>query len=123
MNCAGRWTDCEWLGSFSMVFTGGEALLRDDMLDILAYAASKDIRVELLSNSIVVDNQMAIRIVDTSIDQFTTSFDGFKAETHDRFRGGAGYHARTIAAIKAFCTHRQSQKRPLKILLNTVIMR
>lgn len=111
----------EWLGSFSMVFTGGEALLRDDMLDILAYAVSQGIRAELLSNSIVVDDRMAERIVAAGIVQFTTSFDGINPETHDRFRGGAGYHARTLSAINALCTHRRLQEKPLKILLKTVI--
>ena len=111
----------EWLGSFSMVFTGGEALLRDDMLDILAYAVTKGIRVELLSNSILIDNKIAERIVAAGIAQFTTSFDGIKTETHDRFRGGVGYHARTLAAIKALCTYRQAKGIPIKILLKTVI--
>jgi len=111
----------EWLGSFSMVFTGGEALLRDDMLEILTYAVNKDIRVELLSNSIVVDDQLAKRIVDSGIAQYTTSFDGINAETHDRFRGGAGYHDKTLTAIKSLCAHRQAQASPLKILIKTVI--
>lgn len=111
----------EWLGSFSMVFTGGEALLRDDMLEILAYAVSRDIRVELLSNGILVDDRLAQRIVATGITQFTTSFDGINAETHDRFRGGSGFHARTLSAIAAIRAHRQGQEKPLKILLKTVI--
>lgn len=111
----------EWLGSFNMVFTGGEALLRDDMFDILAYAVSKDINVELLSNSIVVDDLMAQRIVDLGIAQFTTSFDGINAVTHDRFRGVSGFHARTLAALSALRTYRKIKNKPLKILLKTVV--
>lgn len=111
----------EWLGNFNMVFTGGEALLRDDLLDILAYAAGKGIQVELLSNSILVDDALAQRIVDTGIAQFTTSFDGINAETHDRFRGRAGFHAKTVAAITALNAYRQKREKPLKILLKTVI--
>jgi MoaA/NifB/PqqE/SkfB family radical SAM enzyme len=111
----------DWLGSFNMVFTGGEALLRDDMLEILAYAVSKKIGVELLSNSIVVDAAMARRVVATGIAQITTSFDGMAAATHDRFRGGVGYHAKTVAALEALCAERQTGGGSLRILLKTVI--
>jgi len=111
----------DWLGRFSMVFTGGEALLRDDMIEILAYAVSKNIRVELLSNSILVDDSLAQGIVDTGIAQFTTSFDGILAETHDRFRGKVGFHTKAVAAISALNMYRQKQVKPLKILLKTVI--
>lgn len=110
-----------WLGHFDMVFTGGEALLRDDMFEILAYAVSKDIRVELLSNSIAVDDQIARRIVETGIAQFTTSFDGIHDKTHDHFRGAKGLHAKTMAAVSSLCAYRQQSSRPLTILLKTVI--
>ncbi len=111
----------DWLGSFNMVFTGGEALLRDDMLEILTYAVNKGISVELLSNSIIVNDFLAQAIVDTGIAQFTTSFDGMNPETHDRFRGKDGFHAKTVAAITALSTYRQKQENPMKILLKTVI--
>jgi len=111
----------EWLGRFNMVFTGGEALLRNDMLGILSYAASKGIRVELLSNSILVDDLLAKGIVDTGIAQFTTSFDGVSPEIHDRFRGSDGFHAKVVAAISTLNMHRQKQQDPMKILLKTVI--
>jgi MoaA/NifB/PqqE/SkfB family radical SAM enzyme len=111
----------DWLGKFNMVFTGGEALVRDDMIDILNYAVKKDIRVELLSNSIMVDDLLAERIIDTGIAQFTTSFDGIKAETHDRVRGKAGFYNKTVAAISALCAYRKKQEKPIYILLKTVI--
>lgn len=111
----------DWLGRFHMVFTGGEALLRDDMIDILSYAAGKGIYVELLSNSILVDDLMAHRIIQAGVAQFTTSFDGITPETHDNFRGGSGFHARTLAAITALCNLRQNKEKPIKIILKTVI--
>jgi MoaA/NifB/PqqE/SkfB family radical SAM enzyme len=111
----------QWLGRFDMVFTGGEALLRDDMLGILSYAVRNNINVELLSNSIVIDDRMARRIVETGIGQFTTSLDGINAETHDRFRGARGLHAKTLAAISSLCTYRRAKKHPMEILLKTVI--
>jgi len=111
----------EWLGSFNMVFTGGEALLRSDMIDILTYAVNIGIQCELLSNSIMVDDSLAKDIVHTGISQFTTSFDGIKAETHDRVRGKVGFHDKTVDAVTALCAYRNKEKKPLRILLKTVI--
>jgi radical SAM protein with 4Fe4S-binding SPASM domain len=47
------------LGSFSMAFTGGEPLLRKDILDILWYARSKGIYVSLFTNGYFVNKKLA----------------------------------------------------------------
>jgi MoaA/NifB/PqqE/SkfB family radical SAM enzyme len=112
-----------WLGSFRMVFTGGEALLRDDMTDILEHAVGLGIEVELLSNSIILNDRMAARLVEIGIAQLTTSFDGITPETHDRFRGTDGLHALTCTAVESLCLARKEQKKALRILLKTVISR
>ncbi len=110
-----------WLGRFRMVFTGGEALLRNEMCDILAHAVRLGIRVELLSNGIMLDAALAARVVATGIDQVTISFDGVTPEVHDRFRGKTGFHAATKAAILSLAEERRKQGRLLRILLKTVI--
>jgi glycosyltransferase involved in cell wall biosynthesis/MoaA/NifB/PqqE/SkfB family radical SAM enzyme len=110
-----------WLGRYRMVFTGGEALLRDDMPEILTHAAGLGISVELLSNGIMIDEVLARKIVATGIDQITISYDGMTPEVHDRFRGGAGFHAATTSAIYSLVRERREQMVPLRILLKTVI--
>jgi MoaA/NifB/PqqE/SkfB family radical SAM enzyme len=110
-----------WLGPFRMVFTGGEALLREDMLKILGHAVKLGISVELLSNGIMIDEVLAAQIVASGIDQITISLDGVTAEVHDRFRGGTGFHAATTSAILALVKERRFRRAPLNILLKTVI--
>ncbi|NVN97970.1 MAG: radical SAM protein [Geobacteraceae bacterium] len=110
-----------WLGRFRMVFTGGEALLRKDLPEILSHAVRLGIDVELLSNGIIIDSQLAARLVAMGLEQITVSYDGITAEVHDRFRGAPGYHAATTAAIRALVLERQAQQKSLKILLKTVI--
>lgn len=107
----------KWLGPFNMVFTGGEALLRDDMISILSHAVKIGLTVELLSNGIKIDDTLAGKIADTGIDQITMSYDGLTPEVHDRFRGDPGFHERTTKAIQAFL----SRKNGPRILLKTVI--
>jgi MoaA/NifB/PqqE/SkfB family radical SAM enzyme len=110
-----------WLGSFRMTFTGGEALLREDMTDILAHAVGLGIKVELLSNGIAITDAVASRIVAAGIEQITISYDGVSPDVHDNFRGAAGYHASTTAGILSLHRCRQGSARPLRILLKTVI--
>lgn len=112
-----------WLGDFQMVITGGEALLRPDMLTIFRHAVGLGIHVELLTNGIMVNNELAESIVTAGIGQVTISYDGMNAATHDRFRGAEGFHAATLSAIFAFTKYRKLHDRPLKILLKTVISR
>ena len=112
-----------WLGEFPMVFTGGEALLRPDLVEILEHAVSLGIQVELLTNGLDVDNELAGKIVASGIAQVTLSYDGATPATHDSFRGESGFHARTARAIAALARHREQSGRPLAILLKTVINR
>lgn len=110
-----------WLGTFYMYFTGGEALLRHDMPEILEYAVKIGIRVELLSNGLIFDEELARRVVSTGIEQITISLDGVTPAVHDRFRGEPGYHVQTIAAIEMLNRFRQEANAPMKVLLKTVI--
>jgi MoaA/NifB/PqqE/SkfB family radical SAM enzyme len=104
-----------------MVFTGGEALLRPDMIDILTHAVGLGIEVELLTNGLDIDDNLAEQIVSSGTAQVTLSYDASTPETHDRFRGESGYHRRTTAAINALAHHRTLLKQPLKLQLKTVI--
>lgn len=110
-----------WLGPLRMVFTGGEALLRDDLLSILEHAVHLGIKVELLSNGLIIDEAQARRIVASGIDQITISLDGISPAVHDRFRGEPGYHDKTVSAILLLNKLRREAASPLRILLKTVI--
>ncbi len=112
-----------WLGRFSMVFTGGEALLRDDMIGILDHAVRLGIHAELLTNGLLVDDELAKKIVSTGIAQVTLSYDGINPGTHDRFRGERGFHQRTSSAIASLREYSDKLGKPLRILLKTVISR
>ena len=111
----------DWLGRFRMTFTGGEALLREDLPVILEHAVRLGISVELLSNGIIIDDDIARRIIDVGVDQVTISYDGVTPEAHDAFRGESGFHVKTTAAILALRQQREARATPLRILLKTVI--
>jgi MoaA/NifB/PqqE/SkfB family radical SAM enzyme len=111
----------QWLGVFNMVFTGGEALLRPDMLAILIHAVGLGINVTLLSNGLIIDETMAEAIISTGIAQVTISVDGLSAAIHDGFRGEAGFYEKTISTILILNRLRRQNAKPMRLLLKTVI--
>ena len=93
------------LGTFCIVFTGGEPLLRDDFFDIVAYAREKGFLTVLFTNGSRIDDAMAERIAEANFWQVEISLHGATAATHDRITGKSGSYAKTIAAVKMLRKH------------------
>jgi sulfatase maturation enzyme AslB (radical SAM superfamily) len=70
-------------------FTGGEALLREDIYDQLSLARSLGLRVSLLSNGKLITPKTTERLK-SSVHEVTISIDGSK-DTHDKIRGEGAY--------------------------------
>lgn len=84
------------LGTYSINFTGGEPLLRDDIGKIIEYAKSKTIRIEISSNGSLVPQKIEeIK----NVDILSLSFDG-PPEIHNKQRQEGGYE-QIISAIFA----------------------
>jgi MoaA/NifB/PqqE/SkfB family radical SAM enzyme len=79
------------LGFVKLNFTGGEALLRQDVLDIVHYAsAHTDARLHMNTNAILLTPKMSQDLIDAGIRSFNVSFDGATPEMHDHIRGQRG---------------------------------
>jgi len=79
--------------------TGGEPLLRKDMLDILSYASKKGIKTGIATNGFLIDKEMANRIKEAHISSIQISLDGTE-ETHNKIRQNAESYQRAINAIR-----------------------
>ena len=73
-----------------LVLSGGEPLVRPDVLDIAAYGASKGLKPALATNGTLVTPEVAAGIRDSGIRRVSVSIDGATAERHDAFRRVAG---------------------------------
>ncbi|HOX39230.1 MAG TPA: radical SAM protein [Candidatus Brocadiia bacterium] len=74
------------LGLRHVAFSGGEALLKDGMFDLLAGAKSLGLATEISSNGILPSQaDVATRLVETGIDNIHISLD-YPDETHDLMR-------------------------------------
>jgi radical SAM protein with 4Fe4S-binding SPASM domain len=92
--------DVAKLGPVKFVITGGEALLREDIFELIKHATSSGMVVELASNGILIDESVAKRLKDLGVYRAAISMDGI-GETHDRLRGAKGTFEKTMRAVKA----------------------
>ncbi len=79
-------------------FTGGEPLMRSDIVDILHYTFSKGIRILISTNGILLGERFLSKVQDVDFKLFQISLDG-PEQVHDSIRG-PGKFKRTIKALK-----------------------
>ena len=84
-----------------ILFTGGEALMREDIWELAEHARKKGIKMALSTNGTLITADIARRIRESGIEYAGISLDGAKAETHDRFRNSPGAFKRTVAAFSS----------------------
>ena len=78
------------------ILTGGEPLLRRDILDIIRYAASKELWVVIGTNGVLVTERLGRTLKDAGVRGMALSLDSLDAEEHDRFRGVEGAWKNTV---------------------------
>jgi radical SAM protein with 4Fe4S-binding SPASM domain len=73
----------------ALLFSGGEPLVRPDLLELMEYAATSGLRVTLSTNGTLIDEPTAQRLHDIGLTYVGISLDGI-GETNDLFRGKKG---------------------------------
>lgn len=73
-----------------IVLSGGEPLVRPDILEIARFGHSLGLRMVLATNGTTVDGRIAREMVEAGIQRVSVSLDGVDAATHDSFRGLPG---------------------------------
>lgn len=84
-----------------MIFSGGEPLLRPDIYELVAHAASRGLRPVFGSNGTLITDEVARRLKETGACAMGISVDSLDATKHDKFRGLPNAHALTLAGIEA----------------------
>lgn len=109
------------IGTAGIGFTGGEPLLRPDMLDLIKYTKKKGMVTHMSSNGyIVAAKEIAKKVVESGLDAIGFSVDGALAETHDAIRG-KGSHERVLKAIENIVTLRKELKSSIKVVVVCVV--
>jgi len=86
------------VGTPTIVFSGGEIFLREDLLDILNYS-TKHFLVILLTNGTLINSRVADKLKVSGVTQVDISLYGTTPQVHDQITSIPGSHARTIEAV------------------------
>jgi radical SAM protein with 4Fe4S-binding SPASM domain len=86
----------------SVSFTGGEATLRKDLPDLVEYAAKLGMRVNLITNGVLVSDALARDLASAGLASAQVSLEGVCPETHEALTQVPGSFRKTIEAVRCF---------------------
>lgn len=78
------------------ILTGGEPLLRRDILEIVRRAAERELWVVVGTNGVRISENVANRLAEAGARGLSLSLDALDADRHDRFRGVRGAWRNTV---------------------------
>jgi heme b synthase len=87
------------VGNPILVLSGGEPLIRPDILEIAGHGRARGLTVSLATNGTLVTSKLARAIQAAGIARVAVSLDGARAETHDQFRRQLGSFHRALEGI------------------------
>ncbi|HOJ44212.1 MAG TPA: radical SAM protein, partial [Syntrophorhabdaceae bacterium] len=91
------------ISSFSaptIILTGGEPLLREDVFDIAAYGNARGLRFVMATNGTLLDREKATMCKKAGIKRISISLDGKDKHSHDTFRGVEGAFDSALSAVE-----------------------
>lgn len=83
----------------ALLISGGEPLVRPDILDLADYATSLGVRVTFSTNGTLINKEKAERLKKIGVTYVGISVDGGE-DRHDRFRGKVGAFREAIRGIR-----------------------
>ncbi|WP_226481904.1 TIGR04347 family pseudo-SAM/SPASM protein [Natrinema amylolyticum] len=86
-------------GAPVILFSGGEPLVRDDLVELVSYAADRGLRPVLSSNGTLLTHEKADALRDAGLRYAGISVDGLP-ERNDRFRGEEGAFDAAVRGIE-----------------------
>lgn len=98
-----------------LVFSGGEALLRDDLYELIAYAHNAGLKCTLASNASLITEEAAKKLKESGIKVVAVSLYGATAQAHDEFCGQRGAFKESLQGI------RNIKSANLSLQINTTI--
>jgi len=108
--------DLARFGSPVILFSGGEPLLRKDLLNLVHLATDRGMRAVISTNGTLINKKMAKELKRIGLSYVGVSLDGME-QTNDRFRGVEGAFAAALRGI------RNCQEAEIKVGLRFTINR
>ena len=91
--------DLAGFGVPSVLFSGGEPLMRPDLFDLIQYAGQRGLRTVISTNGTLITADAAKRINDCGVSYVGISLDGI-GQINDKFRGVSGAFEKAVEGIR-----------------------
>jgi len=91
--------DLAEFGSPVILFSGGEPMMRADLMELIAHARGAGLRAVISTNGTLITPPVAEKLADVGLSYVGVSLDGLEA-IHDKFRGVAGSFQGALAGIR-----------------------
>lgn len=102
-------------GATSLVFTGGEPLLRQDIIELIKHAKQQGLFTILHTNGLLIDNNFLDKL-ENWLDQINLPLDGYNDETNSLMRGKSHFQ-RIIDSLGLL------KNRKIRVIISTVVTR
>jgi radical SAM protein with 4Fe4S-binding SPASM domain len=110
-------------GCVKVHFSGGEATLRKDVFQLLAFAAGMGMKANITTNGTLLNEARARELVEAGTHGVSLSLDGPDAKCHDALRGVPGAFDRTVRAVRLLQREAERAGGRPRLRLNTVLTR
>jgi len=91
--------DLVQFGVPSVLFSGGEPLMRTDLFELIGYAVERGVRAVISTNGTLITAEKARQIKQHGVSYLGISLDGI-GPVNDEFRGVTGAFVKTVEGIK-----------------------
>lgn len=91
--------DLAKFGAPVMLFSGGEPLVREDLVELAKYATSKGMRAVISTNGTLITKTKAKELKEVGLSYVGISLDGAE-KVHDQFRGVPGAYKQALKAVE-----------------------
>jgi MoaA/NifB/PqqE/SkfB family radical SAM enzyme len=85
---------------FEINFGGGEPLLVDRIVELIAYAVKKGLNPALSTNATLITRQMAKKLARSGLSRLSISLDSLDEKTHDTITGVHGSYKKVMQAFQ-----------------------
>lgn len=83
-----------------MIFSGGEPIMREDIFELINYAAKAGLKPVLGTNGTLISKEIAQKLKESGISAIGISLDSLDSNKHNLFRGDNEAFKNTIYAMK-----------------------
>ncbi len=103
-------------GTFFLTFSGGEVFMRQDFLELVAYARLQMFNVKVKTNGVMIRQTQAARLRQLGVEQIQISVYSHRPEVHDAITKLPGSLKKTIESIRFL------KSQGLKVVVANVLM-